>query len=222
MKRFVTYYRVSTTRQGESGLGLESQRAAVSEYVARSGGGQVLADFTDIESGAKDDRPELLKALRKCRLTGATLLIAKLDRLSRNRRFLMELDDSKLNFVAVDMPEANSLTVGILACMADYERQLISERTKAGLRAAKARGKVLGNPNLQAIRNSDTSAAKAAWIATTTARKGEVKEVCLELIAEHGNLNTRQLADHLNGAGYKTVTGKAWGVSQVWRIMKAA
>lgn len=222
MKRFVTYYRVSTTKQGESGLGLESQRAAVSEYVARSGGGQVLADFTDIESGANDNRPELLKALRKCRLTGATLLIAKLDRLSRNRRFLMELADSKLNFVAVDMPEANSLTVGILACMADYERQLISERTKAALRAAKERGTVLGNPNLQAVRNNDTSAAKAAWIATTKARQTEVKEVCLELIAEHGNLNTRQLADHLNGAGYKTVMGKAWGVSQVWRIMKAA
>ena len=222
MKKFVAYFRVSTNKQGESGLGLDSQRGAVADYVARSGGGQVLADFTDIESGANDNRPELLKALRKCRLTGATLLIAKLDRLSRNRRFLMELADSKLNFVAVDMPEANSLTVGILACMADYERQLISERTKAALRAAKERGTVLGNPNLQAVRNNDTSAAKAAWIATTKARQTEVKEVCLELIAEHGNLNTRQLADHLNGAGYKTVMGKAWGVSQVWRIMKAA
>lgn len=219
---FVAYFRVSTTKQGDSGLGLESQRGAVADYVSRIAGGKVLESFTDIESGAKDDRPELLKALRKCRLTGATLLIAKLDRLSRNRRFLMELADSKLNFVAVDMPEANSLTVGILACMADYERQLISERTKAALRAARARGTVLGNPNLQAVRNSDTTAAKAAWKATTTARQGEVREVCLELIAEHGALNSRQLADHLNQAGYKTVTGKAWGVSQVWRIMNAA
>ena len=216
---FVAYYRVSTTKQGESGLGLESQHGAVADYVRRSGG-KVLATFTDIESGAKDDRPELLKALRKCRLTGATLLIAKLDRLSRNRRFLLELADSKLSFVAVDMPEANSLTVGILACMADYERQLISERTKAALQAAKARGVKLGNPNLQAVRNSDTRAAKAAWQATTTSRQAEVREVCLELIAEHGDMNSRELAERLNSAGYKTVTGKAWGVSQVWRIMK--
>ena len=218
---FVAYFRVSTTKQGESGLGLDSQRGAVADYVSRSGGGIVLADFTDIESGAKDDRPELLKALRKCRLTGATLLIAKLDRLSRNRRFLMELADSKLNFVAVDMPEANSLTVGILACMADYERQLISERTKAALKAAKERGTVLGNPNLQAVRNSDTTAAQAAWQATTAARRGEGREVCLELIAEHGELSTRKLADHLNGAGYKTATGKQWSAPQVWRIMAA-
>ena len=222
MKKFVAYFRVSTNKQGESGLGLDSQRGAVADYVARSGGGQVLADFTDIESGSNDNRPELLKALRKCRLTGATLLIAKLDRLSRNRRFLLELADSKLNFVAVDMPEANSLTVGILACMADYERQLISERTKAALRAAKERGTVLGNPNLHAVRNSDTSAAKAAWQATTKARQNEVREVCLELIAEHGDMNSRELAEQLNGAGYKTVTGKPWGVSQVWRIMKVA
>lgn len=221
MKNFVAYFRVSTTRQGESGLGLDSQHAAVSEYVARLGG-QVLADFTDIESGSNDNRPELLKALRKCRLTGATLLIAKLDRLSRNRRFLLELADSKLNFVAVDMPEANSLTVGILACMADYERQLISERTKAALRAAKERGTVLGNPNLQAVRNNDTTAAQEAWQATTKARQNEVREVCLELIAEHGDMNSRELAEQLNGAGYKTVTGKPWGVSQVWRIMKVA
>lgn len=218
---FVAYFRVSTTKQGESGLGLDSQRGAVADYVSRIAGGKVLESFTDIESGAKDDRPELLKALRKCRLTGATLLIAKLDRLSRNRRFLMELADSKLNFVAVDMPEANSLTVGILACMADYERQLISERTKAALRAARERGTVLGNPNLQAVRNNDTAAAQAAWKATTTARQGEVREVCLELIAEHGELSTRRLADHLNQAGYKTVTGKQWSATQVWRIMAA-
>jgi len=99
MKKFVAYFRVSTTKQGESGLGLDSQHAAVSEYVSRSGGGQVLADFTDIESGSNDNRPELLKALRKCRLTGATLLIAKLDRLSRNRRFLLELPVTQTRLV---------------------------------------------------------------------------------------------------------------------------
>ncbi len=221
MIKFVAYFRVSTTKQGESGLGLESQRGAVTDYITRCGG-ELLEAFTDIESGAKNDRPELLKALRKCRLTGATLLIAKLDRLSRNRRFLMELADSKLNFVCVDMPEANSLTVGILACMADYERQLISERTRAALKAAKARGVKLGNPNLQLVRNSDTSAASAAWSATTKARQDEVREVCQELIAEHGALSVRKLASKLNDAGYKTVNGKQWSAVQVWRIMQAA
>lgn len=219
--QFVAYFRVSTTKQGDSGLGLESQRGAVNDYVKRSGGA-LLADFTDIESGAKDERAELAKALRKCRLTGATLLIAKLDRLSRNRNFLLKLADSKLSFVCVDMPEANSLTVGILACMADYERQLISERTKAALKAAKERGTVLGNPKLSQVRNTDTTAAKKAWQATTTARKAEVREVCLELIGEFGTMTTRALAERLNGAGYKTVTGKLWSATQVWRVMAAA
>lgn len=219
--RYVAYFRVSTNKQGESGLGLESQRGAVSDYAARTGG-ELLASFTEVESGTKDDRPELLKALRKCRLTGATLLIAKLDRLSRNRRFLLELADSKLDFVAVDMPEANSFTVGILACMADYERQLISERTRAALAAAKARGTILGNPNLAAVRTGDTSAARAAWVANAKSRQSEVREVCLEMIAEHGEMSTRKLADKLNSAGYKTKTGKQFSATQVWRAMKAA
>lgn len=218
--KFVAYYRVSTTKQGESGLGLEAQRSAVTEYLKRTGA-NLLADFTDIESGAKNDRPELAKALRKCRLTGATLLIAKLDRLSRNRRFLLELADSKLDFVCVDMPEANSLTVGILACMADYERQLISERTRAALKAAKQRGVTLGNPALSLVRNTNPTKAQATWRATTSARRLEVREVCLELIQEHGDMPTRKLAEHLNSAGYKTVTGKAWSATQVWRIMAA-
>lgn len=100
----------------------------------------LINEYREMESGAKNDRPELHKALRKCRLTGAILLIAKLDRLSRNRRFLMDLADSSIKFVCCDMPESNNLTVGLLACLADYERQLISERTKAALAAAKSRG----------------------------------------------------------------------------------
>lgn len=217
---YVAYYRVSTSRQGNSGLGLDNQLGAVSGYVKQRNG-ELLASFTDIESGAKNDRPELLKALRHCRLTGATLLIAKLDRLSRNRRFLMELADSKLTFVAVDMPEANSLTVGILACMAEYERQLISERTRGAMQAAKARGRVLGNPNLHLVRNADTKAAKAEWSALTAKHRDETKAVCLEMIADHGKLTTRQLADKLNGAGYKTINGKPWMSAQVWRMMAA-
>ena len=153
MKKYVAYYRVSTAKQGRSGLGLEAQENTTTSYLD-SVKGELVEGYTDIESGSKDNRPELQKALRKCRLTGATLLIAKLDRLSRNRRFLMDLQDSSINFVCCDMPEANNFTVGLLACLADYERELISERTKAALKAAKARGVVLGNPNLALVRNT--------------------------------------------------------------------
>ena len=220
MKAFVIYYRVSTAKQGVSGLGLEAQQAAVARYLAAVTG-EVLAEYQEVCSGSKDNRAELQKALRKCRLTGATLLIAKLDRLSRNRRFLMELADSKLAFVAVDMPEANNLTVGILACMADYERQLISERTTAALAAAKARGTVLGNPNLHLIRNNDTGAARAAWSDKTGSRNAEIKSVLAEMVVEHGKQSTRKLAERLNNAGYKTITGKAWNAPQVWRLLAA-
>jgi len=139
MNKIVTYYRVSTTRQGKSGLGLEAQEQATNDYITRVGGG-IVESYTDVESGKKNNRPELEKALRKCRLTGAILVIAKLDRLSRNARFLLELQDSSIKFVCCDMPEANDLTVGFMACLAQYESKMISERTKAALQAAKARG----------------------------------------------------------------------------------
>ena len=152
MTKFVAYYRVSTAKQGKSGLGLEAQQAATATYLGRVGG-DLVKSFSEVESGSNNNRVELHKALRECRLTGATLLIAKLDRLSRDRRFLMDLQESSINFVCCDMPEANNLTVGLLACLADYERELISERTKAALQAAKARGVKLGNPSLGLVRN---------------------------------------------------------------------
>lgn len=218
--KYVTYYRVSTAKQGVSGLGIEAQQAAVGHYLATRGG-EVLGAFTEVCSGTKDNRQQLQAALRMCRLTGATLLIAKLDRLSRNRSFLMALADSKLNFVCCDMPEANHLTVGILACMADYERQLISERTKAALVAAKARGVALGNPRLAECRQNDTTAATAARKAKTKERNAEIKTVISELITEHGEQSTRALAKRLNEAGYRTYTGKEWSATQVWRLMAA-
>ncbi|HVJ37202.1 MAG TPA: recombinase family protein [Stenotrophomonas sp.] len=144
--RLVFYFRVSTARQGASGLGLEAQRAACTAF-ASSRGATVVETYTEVESGKRNDRPALHKALELCRITGATLLIAKLDRLSRNARFLLELRDSGVRFMAVDMPDANNLTVGILALVAEQEREAISSRTKAALQAAKARGQVLGNPN---------------------------------------------------------------------------
>jgi DNA invertase Pin-like site-specific DNA recombinase len=135
----VAYERVSTARQGASGLGLKALRKVI-EHFAASRGADVQARFTEVESGRKANRPELLKALHLAKVTGATLVIAKLDRLSRNAAFLLALRDSGVRFVAVDMPEANDLTVGIMALVAQAERETISRRTKEALAVAKARG----------------------------------------------------------------------------------
>jgi DNA invertase Pin-like site-specific DNA recombinase len=141
--RFVAYYRVSTAQQGRSGLGLEAQREAVRVFLDGSAGALAEA-FTEVESGKNDDRPQLAKALDACRLTGAVLVIAKLDRLSRDAHFLLGLEKAGVEFVAADMPNANRLTVRLMAVIAQEEREMISARTKAALAAAKARGKKLG------------------------------------------------------------------------------
>jgi DNA invertase Pin-like site-specific DNA recombinase len=163
--RFVAYYRVSTDKQGRSGLGLEAQREAVRPYL--NGGNWTLADeVTEIESGKRNDRPELDRALGLCRLYGATLVVAKLDRLARNVAFISKLMESGVEFVAVDFPQANRLT--ILAAVAEHEMAMISQRTKAALAAAKARGVQLGNPaNLRnkidgSARGNAAKAARAA------------------------------------------------------------
>lgn len=135
--RFVAYYRVSTAKQGASGLGLEAQRRAVAEYL--SGGGELVGEYEEVESGKRSDRPALSSAMERCRLTGSRLLIAKLDRLSRNVHFLTGLEEEGVDFVACDMPEANRLTVHIMAAVAQQEREAISARTKAALGSIKAR-----------------------------------------------------------------------------------
>jgi DNA invertase Pin-like site-specific DNA recombinase len=142
--KFVAYLRVSTAQQGRSGLGLEAQRETVTRFVAGSGGRLIAPEFVEIETGKRNDRPQLAAALKRCRATGATLVVAKLDRLSRNAAFLMTLRDSGARFVAADMPEANTLTIGLMAVMAQHEREAISRRTKEALAAANARGKKLG------------------------------------------------------------------------------
>jgi DNA invertase Pin-like site-specific DNA recombinase len=147
---FVAYYRVSTDRQGASGLGLDAQRQAVA---CRVNGGQLVAEFTEIESGRRHtNRPQLLAALEECRKRRATLLIARLDRLARNVAFIANPMESGADFIACDMPQANRLTIHILAAVAEHEREMISQRTKAALAEAKRRGTRLGNPRIEAAR----------------------------------------------------------------------
>src|SRR5207302_5177810 len=146
IRRFVADYRVSTVRQGRSGLGLEAQKAAVLAFI--NGNAELLAEFTEVESGKHANREELKKAIAACKKHKAKLVIAKLDRLSRNLAFIATLMESGVEFVAVDNPHANKLTVHILAAVAQHERELIAQRTRDALQAAKARGKKLGNPKL--------------------------------------------------------------------------
>lgn len=146
MPSFVAYYRVSTQGQGHSGLGLDAQRTAVHAHV-RQVGGDLIDEFTEIESGALDERTQLNLALKQCRVQKSLLVIAKLDRLARSVQFIAQLLNSGVEFVAADMPHANKLTIHIIAAVAEYEREVIAQRTKAALAAAKTRGVKLGNPN---------------------------------------------------------------------------
>lgn len=163
-KLFVSYYRVSTERQGRSGLGLDAQRDAVTAFLGDSNA-RLIAEFTEAESGkgtnALARRPQLRAALAAAKRAGATLLIAKLDRLSRNVAFIAQLMEGGVEFVAVDNPTASRLTMHILAAVAEHEREMISERTRAALAAAKARGQRLGvNGRLLAAKNRAAASAR--------------------------------------------------------------
>ncbi|MBS8225939.1 recombinase family protein [Vannielia litorea] len=219
--KFVAYERVSTARQGRSGLGLEAQRQAIDDF-ASSRRATVIARFTEVESGKRNDRPELDRALTLARLTGATLVIAKLDRLSRNAAFLLTLRDSGVRFLAVDMPEANDLTVGIMALVAQQEREAISRRTKEALAAAKARGVKLGNPNgAAALRRAGEGGA--ALRATVSRNADEFAAGLAEVVAAiraEGHVSLRAIAAELNARGILTRRGGRWQVSNVRDLLK--
>lgn len=215
-ERFVAYERVSTARQGQSGLGLEAQRQAIGAFAAARNA-TILACFTEVESGRRADRPELAKALQLARLTGATLVISKLDRLSRNAAFLLTLRDSGVRFLACDMPEANELTIGILAIVAQAEREAISRRTKEALAAARARGTALGNPNgVEALEaaGKGTVALRRAVSANAAAFAAELAQV-IAVIREEGHVSLRAMAAELSRRGIRTRRGGVWGVSNV-------
>ena len=218
--KYVTYYRVSTAKQGQSGLGLEAQQSAVEAFI-KSKSGELMESFTEIESGKRSDRPELEKALRRCRLTGATLVIAKLDRLSRDVEFVAKMQKSSVAFLCCDMPEANDLTVNMMAVMAQHEREMISTRTKAALQAAKARGVKLGNPTLHLVANTDTTKANQVRIEKAQARNAELKSIIQELEAEQGDMSGREIAAALNNAGYRTARGNEFSHTQALRVKSA-
>jgi DNA invertase Pin-like site-specific DNA recombinase len=201
MVDFVAYYRVSTDRQGVSGLGLDAQRDSVGRFL---GQGQVLAAaFTEIESGRRDtNRPQLYAAIAECRRRRATLLIARLDRLARNVAFIANLMESGVDFVAADMPTANRLILHVMAAFAEHEREMISARTKAALAQAKARGKKLGNPRpLEALKLAN--AAKA-----TEKPAQHVLDLISTWRAQGKGL--RETARELNRLNIRTPRGCKW------------
>lgn len=219
-QRLVAYERVSTARQGASGLGLEAQRRAIDAY-ARSCGATVTARFTEVESGRNPDRPELAKALHAARVTGATLAIARLDRLSRNAAFLLTLRDSGVRFLACDMAHANDLTVGVMALVAEAEREAISRRTKEALAAAKARGVRLGNPNgAAALRRCDDGGRSLRRTVSANADRfaADLAPVIAD-VRNSGATSLRAIAAELNDRGILTRRGARWHVSNVRNLM---
>jgi DNA invertase Pin-like site-specific DNA recombinase len=221
---FVAYLRVSTAQQGRSGLGLEAQRKTVARFIADRRGVLVAPEFVEVESGADNDRPKLTAALKRCRMTGSTLVVAKLDRLSRDAGFLMTLRNSDVPIAAADVPEATTLNVGVLAVIAQHEREVIGARTKAALAAAKARGAKLGGArkgkkHIRHFYAQGVAAAKAA----ADARLKDVAEY-LQAFASEG-LSLNAIARRLNEQGIKTVgtTEKrpscAWTATAVRRAL---
>jgi DNA invertase Pin-like site-specific DNA recombinase len=227
--KLITYTRVSTQRQGASGLGLEAQQAAIQAY-AQSAGGDVAGAYTEVESGKRADRPELAKAVAHAKRVKARLVIAKLDRLARNVAFVSRLMESGVDFVACDNPHANRLTIHILAAVAEDEARRISERTKAALEAAKARGVKLGSARPGHWKGHEEArrlglAAGRAKAAEHFAREGaEAYGKALPIAKEMSTAgeSLQAIADRLNSEGIATPRGAEWKPMQVSRMLKRA
>lgn len=224
MHKYVGYFRVSTKRQGQSGLGLDAQRQSVNTYLAGVHG-QLVADFVEVEHATRkgNHRPQLAAALAQCRVHSATLVIAKLDRLARNVAFVSHLMESGVEFTACDFPQANRLTIHILAAVAEHEAQMISDRTKLALAAAKRKGTVLGRPVGAYRLNYHKGAQVSARVRAEQAQRRAADLVPLiESIKAGGAVTLRQIAASLNGRGIPTARGAQgqWSAVQVSRIME--
>lgn len=216
--RFVAYYRVSTAKQGHSGLGLASQRQTVLQSV---GDGELLEEFTEVESGKLDSRPQFQAALKHARLTKSTLIVAKLDRLSRNAAFLNQLFDADVRIQCADMPFADRFTVGILAQVAQWERERISERTKAALSIARSHGRMLGGKRANQCCVSAAGRHRAIESRRAAARRRALDVLpYVEVARSEGYTSLRALAGYLNCRRIAAPRGGAWQAAQVARLLK--
>jgi len=218
--KITTYLRVSTSRQGDSGLGLEAQRAAIAAFADKRSA-SIVREFVEVESGKNNDRPQLAAALHMAKVTGSVLVIAKLDRLSRNAAFLLALRDSGVRFIAVDMPDANDLTVGIMSLVAQQEREAISQRTKDALKAAKARGQILGNPNgaaalKRAAKGND--AAVSTIKAKANAFANDLRPIIADIKAS-GIVSLGGIAKELTTRRISTARGGPWTKTNVSNLL---
>ena len=214
MEQFIAYYRVSTSRQGLSMLGLEGQKSAVLSYLNNR---PLLAEFTDVETGKNDNRPQLRLAIDLAKQTNSMLVIAKLDRLSRNLTFISTLMDAKIKFLCCDMPDANELTIHIFAALAQWERIRIADRTRTALQALKARGKTLGKPENFTVEARKMGPARLKQIAIENPNNQKAKKV-VNLLNRNGK-NLREIAIELNEAGFRTSRGNQFGPEQVRRLI---
>jgi len=212
--KYIAYYRVSTDKQGESGLGLEAQKSSVINFISEDD--ILINEYREVESGKNNERIQLLEALSECKRVDATLLIAKLDRLSRNAAFIFTLKDSGVKFKCVDMPEANSVTIGIMAVLAQDERERISHRTKVALAALKAKGVKLGKPeNLtdEARRRSVEARKKKA-----NSNEHNTKATSLIKALRSNGASFRDIAQELNDSGFKTSRDSYFSAMTVKRL----
>lgn len=216
-KRFIAYYRVSTAKQMSSGLGLSAQASTVKSYIKKEGG-ELIHSYTEVESGTKKARVELLKAIRHAKATKSCLVIARLDRLARNVCFTANLMESEVDFVACDMPHANRFTIHVMAALAEQEAELISKRTKAALAEAKARGVKLGNPNIRRLAR-DTTQATLARKSYANLRAEKYREVVLK-ITSTGNKTLSEIANCLNAEHWYTEGGCKWNATTVSRLLE--
>lgn len=221
MCRVAAYYRVSTDKQGRSGLGLDAQRQSV-RALCEARGWEIVSEFTEVESGKRNDRPQLNAALDHARLTGAKLVVAKLDRLSRDAAFTLQLRNSGVDFTCADNPDVNRLTIGLLAVINEDERERISERTKAALSAAKARGVKLGNPNgARALRRAGKgNHASVDAIQRNADAFAEGLRSTMDAICRDGITSLNGLAKELNARHMKTARSGQWHASSVKNLLR--